>query len=70
MRGNKKTSFSRIPYWRTLKADGFLNEKYPGGMAKHKELLEKEGYRIVGRGKKYLVADYEKFIMSQVIKPR
>src|SRR5665647_3001811 len=20
-----------IPYWRTLKADGFLNEKYPGG---------------------------------------
>lgn len=58
MRSNKKTSLSRIPYWRALKADGFLNEKNPGEMARHKELLEKEGYRIIGRGKKYLVADY------------
>lgn len=70
MRSNKKTSLSRIPYWRALKADGFLNEKNPGGMARHKELLEKEGYRIIGRGKKCRVADFEKFLMSQVIRPR
>ena len=31
-----------IPYWRTLKADGSLNEKYPGGAEAQKNLLEKE----------------------------
>jgi len=50
----------KIPYWRTLKADGFLNEKYPGGQENHKILLEKEGHKIVPRGKKYQVADLEK----------
>ena len=30
-----------IPYWRTLKAGGFLNEKYPCGVKAHKRLLEK-----------------------------
>jgi alkylated DNA nucleotide flippase Atl1 len=28
-----------IPYWRTLKADGYLNPKYPGGQEAHKKLL-------------------------------
>jgi alkylated DNA nucleotide flippase Atl1 len=41
-----------IPYWRTLKADGFLNEKYPGGIIAHGKLLEKEGFRIIRKGKK------------------
>jgi alkylated DNA nucleotide flippase Atl1 len=41
-----------IPYWRTVKADGFLNEKYPGGAESHKRLLEKEGFNIIQRGKK------------------
>jgi hypothetical protein len=50
----------KIPYWRTLKADGYLNEKFPGGLEKHRELLEKEGHTIRRRGKKYQVADYEK----------
>ena len=48
-----------IPYWRTLKADGFLNDKYPGGQAAHKKLLEQEGYKVVARGKNYQVADYQ-----------
>jgi hypothetical protein len=54
----------KIPYWRTLKTDGFLNEKYPGGLEGHKKLLEKEGHKIVRRGKKYQVADYEKHLIA------
>jgi hypothetical protein len=53
-----------IPYWRTLKADGFLNEKYPGGQETHKRLLETENYRIVARGRRYHVANYEKHLMK------
>ena len=53
-----------IPYWRTLKSGGFLNEKYPGGQDAHKTLLEREGFRIVARGKKYRVVDYEKYLMN------
>ncbi len=53
-----------IPYWRTLKSEGFLNEKYPGGQEAHKKLLEKEGFRVIARGKKYQVANYEEFLMK------
>jgi len=56
----KDSRLARIPYWRTLKADGFLNEKYPGGLEAHKQLLEKEGHKVSCRGKKYQVADFEK----------
>jgi len=44
-----------IPYGRTLKSEGFLNEKYPGGLEAHKRLLEKEGFRVRQKGKKYFV---------------
>ena len=50
------------PYWRTLKANGELNEKYPGGALAQKEKLEKEGHIIIQRGRKnirYYVKDYE-----------
>ncbi|MFO7996533.1 MAG: MGMT family protein [Dehalococcoidia bacterium] len=53
-----------IPYWRTLKAGGFLNEKYPGGQEVHKRLLERENFSVVARGKKYQVVDYEKYLMK------
>ncbi|MCD6384113.1 MAG: MGMT family protein [Thermoplasmata archaeon] len=46
------------PYWRTLKSGGYLNEKYPGGAERHKELLEAEGHTVVRRGKRYLVENY------------
>jgi hypothetical protein len=58
-----KSDLTRVPYWRTLKADGFLNEKYPGGVEVHKRLLEEEGYKIIPRGKKYQVADFEKYLV-------
>jgi alkylated DNA nucleotide flippase Atl1 len=53
-----------ISYWRTLKADGFLNEKYPGGQEAHKRLLEGEDFKVTARGKKYQVVDYEKSLMK------
>lgn len=48
------------PYWRTLKADGELNPKYPGGVEGLKSRLEGEGHRIVRRGKGHFVEGYEK----------
>ena len=53
----------KTPYWRTLKANGELNEKYPGGAALQKERLEAEGHTIVQKGRtniRYYVKDYEK----------
>ncbi|MGN0619022.1 MAG: MGMT family protein [Ruminiclostridium sp.] len=55
------------PYWRTLKANGELNEKYPGGAQAQKERLEKEGHVVVTRGRKnirYYVKDYEKALFE------
>ncbi|MBM5804594.1 MAG: hypothetical protein FJZ49_00745 [Candidatus Verstraetearchaeota archaeon] len=49
-----------IPYWRTLKVGGVINEKYPGGVEGQKRLLEREGHTVVQKGKKYVVADYER----------
>lgn len=50
------------PYWRTLKANGELNEKYPGGAEAQKEKLEAEGHTVIKKGRKnirYFVKDYE-----------
>ncbi|HEY4235617.1 MAG TPA: hypothetical protein VGM76_19450 [Lacipirellulaceae bacterium] len=48
------------PYWRTLKAGGELNPKYPGGIKNLRARLEAEGHRVVARGKRYFVAEVEK----------
>jgi len=56
-----------IPYWRTLKADGYLNEKYPGGQEGHKKLLEKEGHKLISRGKRLQVADFEERLAADSI---
>lgn len=51
------------PYWRTLKANGELNAKYPNGIEAQKEKLEAEGHIIIQKGRKhirYYVKDYEK----------
>lgn len=50
------------PYWRTLKSGGELNPKYPGGIEQLKKRLEAEGHRVVARGKRFVVEDYEKCI--------
>jgi len=46
------------PYWRTLKKDGELNEKYPNGIDGQKMLLEMEGHIIIRKGKRYFVKDF------------
>jgi alkylated DNA nucleotide flippase Atl1 len=52
------------PYWRTLKTGGVINAKYPGGVEGQKKILEKEGHQVIQKGKKYVVADYEKSLMK------
>lgn len=55
-------SEDETPYWRTLKANGELNEKYPGGAEAQKEKLEAEGHTVIKKGRKnirYFVKDYE-----------
>ena len=51
------------PYWRTLKSGGVINEKYPGGVEGQKKLLEQEGHEVIQKGKRFVVTDYEKFIV-------
>lgn len=47
------------PYWRTLKRNGILNEKYPGGIDYQRELLEAEGHSVIQKGRDYAVSHYE-----------
>lgn len=52
------------PYWRTLKTNGVLNHKFPGGSEAQKKMLEKEGFKILQKGKKYVVKNYENYLMK------
>ena len=50
------------PYWRTLKAGGELNPKYPGGVQAQRERLEAVGHTVLRMGRKHLryyVKDYQ-----------
>jgi len=58
LRGGRK----RItPYWRVIKRDGSLNEKYPGGARRHADYLKAEGHVIhtLGRKRSLRVKDFE-----------
>ena len=60
---SEQRSQDKTPYWRTLKAGGELNPKYPGGVEVQKQMLEAEGHAILTKGRvniKYYVKDYEK----------
>ncbi len=52
------------PYWRTLKSGGELNPKYPGGISELSKRLRSEGHTIVQRGKRSLVANFEKSLVK------
>jgi len=60
--GKKDTT----PYWRTLKASGELNPKYPGGINAQAERLREEGHTIEpSKGKKPpTVKDFEKALVE------
>ena len=60
------------PYWRTLKAGGQLNDKYPGGALAQAQLLQAEGHAVVVRGRKHLryyVENYEAFLFPLAAEP-
>ncbi|MGB9853410.1 MAG: hypothetical protein ACPLRY_01170 [Candidatus Bathyarchaeales archaeon] len=65
MKGEKNIT----PYWRTLKAGGVINEKYPGGAETQKRLLEIEGHKVVKKGQKYMIVNYEKALVKLQAKP-
>lgn len=48
------------PYWRTLKPNGELNPKYPGGLPALKQRLQAEGHVVVQKGKRLFIQDYQK----------
>ena len=58
--GKKKIT----PYWRTLKTGGEINSKYPGGTEDQKKRLESEGHKVIQKGKKHIVENYEKYLLK------
>jgi alkylated DNA nucleotide flippase Atl1 len=52
------------PFWRTLKSQGELNSKYPGGIQDQRGRLEAEGHKVITRGKRTFVEDYENFLVE------
>ena len=58
---------NKTPYWRTLKANGELNSKYPGGIEAQKAQLEAEGHTVISKGRtniKYFVKNYEQALFE------
>jgi len=54
--GKKRTT----SYWRTLKTDGEINPKYPGGILVLKRKLAAEGHKILQKRKRYFVDGFER----------
>jgi hypothetical protein len=54
------------PYWRTLKLGGEVNPKYPGGVDGVAKRLRAEGHKTIAKGKRTLVADYEKKLFTKL----
>lgn len=66
-RASYQRSADETPYWRTLKANGELNEKYPGGIEAQRQKLEAEGHTVIQKGRKNIrcyVKDYEKVLFD------
>jgi hypothetical protein len=55
------------PYWRTLKTGGVLNPKYPGGVEGIARHLRVEGHKVIHKGKRFVVPDYEKTLFTRLI---
>ena len=55
------------PYWRTLKTGGELNPKYPGGIKNLRARLTAEGHKVVAKGKRYFVADFERAVVEPML---
>ena len=62
--GEEEGESDGTAYWRTLKAKGEINPKYPGGCELQKERLEAEGHRVTQRGKRFFVEDFETHLFA------
>jgi alkylated DNA nucleotide flippase Atl1 len=54
------------PFWRTLKAGGELNPKYPGGVEDIARRLRAEGHKIVQKGKRFFMPDYQRALFTKL----
>ncbi len=54
------------PFWRTLKTAGEINPKYPGGAEGVAKRLRAEGHKVVAKGKRMLVRDFEKKLFANL----
>ena len=66
-KAQEERDYDKIPFWRTLKKDGELNPKYPGGVEYQMKMLEAEGHSFIKKGRKnirYFVKDYEDSLFS------
>jgi alkylated DNA nucleotide flippase Atl1 len=53
------------PYWRVVKSDGSLNEKFPGGARAQAARLREEGHTIeLSKGRKLRVKDFERTLVG------
>ena len=59
-------SGDETPYWRTLKAHGELNAKYPGGIEAQKESWKQKGIHYPEGAEEYqvLCKDYERVLFE------
>lgn len=61
--GEAEDRKSITPWWRLLKADGGLNDKFPGGWKNQAALLKNEGFVMdPGRRKIPRVLDWDKYL--------
>jgi len=54
----ERKGINETPYWRTLKKDGELCEKYPDGIDGQRLLLQSEGHKVIQKGKRFFVENY------------
>lgn len=59
---NDPNIIPKIAYWRTLKSNGEINEKFPGEIDELSEKLISEGLEVIKKGKKAKVIDFEKYL--------
>lgn len=52
------------PYWRTLKAGGELNPKYPGGIEELQKRLEEEGHIVTNRRARAFVSNLDSVVWA------
>jgi hypothetical protein len=61
---DKRNGKSRVtPYWRVIRDDGSLNEKFPGGVKVQAAYLEQEGHRLKNSKGRPVVIDFDKHLV-------